>query len=179
MGRTDVYCAHSANCLPARTATPWLTASNSTASIRCGLQGHLVSCSLDGTIRIWQPVETPAPGAVLDISPVYVHPPDDTTGQVGCCRAASCQIAPAADTRFCQVAGTVECCSVRRLGVWHDLASCDLQTQQFGGVLAIAGALDAAQKPVLLASHNEDRVVRLWELPTFSERGELSAVSWL
>jgi hypothetical protein len=60
-----------------------------------------------------------------------------------------------------------------------DLASCDLQTQQFGGVLAIAGALDAAQKPVLLASHNEDRVVRLWELPTFSERGELSAVSWL
>jgi hypothetical protein len=61
--------------------------------------------------------------------------------------------------------------------VWHDLASCDLQTQQFGGVLAIAGALDAAQKPVLLASHNEDRVVRLWELPTFSERGELSAVS--
>ena len=35
------------------------------------------------------------------------------------------------------------------------------QTQQFGGVLAIAGALDATQKPVLLASHNEDRVVRL------------------
>lgn len=48
---------------------------------------------------------------------------------------------------------------------------------QYGGVLAIAGALDGAQKPVLLASHNEDRVVRLWELPTFSERGELSAVS--
>lgn len=54
------------------------------------------------------------------------------------------------------------------------------QSQLFGGVLAIAGALDAAQKPVLLASHNEDRVVRLWELPTFAERGELSAVgaSW-
>ena len=57
---------------------------------------------------------------------------------------------------------------------------CDyLQSQQFGGVLAIAGALDSAQKPVLLASHNEDHVVRLWELPTFAERGELSAVSWM
>ncbi len=51
------------------------------------------------------------------------------------------------------------------------------QAQQFGGVLAIAGALDGAQKPVLLASHNEDHMVRLWELPTFAERGELSAVS--
>jgi hypothetical protein len=56
-------------------------------------------------------------------------------------------------------------------------AASRLQSQQFGGVLAIAGALDSAQKPVLLASHNEDHVVRLWELPTFAERGELSAVS--
>ena len=51
-----------------------------------------------------------------------------------------------------------------------------VQTQQFGGVLAIAGTLDGQQKPVLLASHNEDHLCRLWELPTFAERGSLSAV---
>lgn len=29
-------------------------------------------------------METPAPGAVLDTTPVYVHPPDDAaSGQVG------------------------------------------------------------------------------------------------
>lgn len=93
-------------------------------------QGHLVSCSLDSTIKIWQPVETPAPGAVLDIQPVYVHPPDASGGKA----------------------------------------------TEFGGVLAIAGTLDGQQKPILLASHNEERVVRLWELPTFAERGELNSV---
>ena len=36
-----------------------------------------MSCSLDGTIKVWQPVETPTPGAVLDASPVYVHPPEE------------------------------------------------------------------------------------------------------
>eukprot|EP00208_Stichococcus_sp_RCC1054_P002296 CAMPEP_0206138416 /NCGR_PEP_ID=MMETSP1473-20131121/3309_1 /ASSEMBLY_ACC=CAM_ASM_001109 /TAXON_ID=1461547 /ORGANISM="Stichococcus sp, Strain RCC1054" /LENGTH=420 /DNA_ID=CAMNT_0053531851 /DNA_START=427 /DNA_END=1689 /DNA_ORIENTATION=+ len=90
-------------------------------------QDNLLSCSLDGTIKIWQAVETPAPGAVLDPAPVYVHPPD-TAGQ------------------------------------------------QYGGVLAIAGVADAVGTPVLLATHNDDHVVRLWELPTFAERGELSAV---
>ena len=41
-----------------------------------GLQDNLLSCSLDGTVKIWQAVETPAPGAVLDPAPVYVHPPE-------------------------------------------------------------------------------------------------------
>lgn len=90
-------------------------------------QENLLSCSLDGTVKVWQAVEVPAPGAVLEAAPVYVHPPAGAE-------------AP------------------------------------YGGVLAMAGALDAKGTPVLLASHNEDRVIRLWELPTFAERGELSAV---
>lgn len=40
-------------------------------------QNVVVSCSLDGTIKVWQPVETPTPGAVLDATPVYVHPPEE------------------------------------------------------------------------------------------------------
>ena len=52
-------------------------------TVRCSVaQGHLVSCSLDGLVKIWQPVETPAPGAVLDIAPVYVHPPEDASTKV-------------------------------------------------------------------------------------------------
>ena len=36
--------------------------------------------------------------------------------------------------------------------------------------------MDPSQKPVLMASHLVEDIVRLWELPTFAERGELSAV---
>ena len=36
--------------------------------------------------------------------------------------------------------------------------------------------MDPSQKPVLMASHLVENIVRLWELPTFAERGELSAV---
>lgn len=43
-------------------------------------------------------------------------------------------------------------------------------------MLAIAGTLDPSQKPVLMASHLVEHNVRLWELPSFAERGELSAV---
>jgi hypothetical protein len=43
-------------------------------------QGHILSSSLDGTIRVWQPVENPAPGAVLDPKPAYSHPPEEDGG---------------------------------------------------------------------------------------------------
>jgi hypothetical protein len=46
--------------------------------------------------------------------------------------------------------------------------------QRFGGVLAMAGSLDAEQRSVLLASHNDDEIIRMWELPNFADRGELS-----
>lgn len=51
-----------------------------------------------------------------------------------------------------------------------------LQAENWGGVLSISGALDAAQKPLLMASYNDDGCVRLYDLPTFAERGHLPAM---
>lgn len=42
------------------------------------VQNVLISCSLDSSIKVWQPVESPTPGAVIDIAPVYVQPPEET-----------------------------------------------------------------------------------------------------
>ena len=42
------------------------------------MQSHVISCSLDATIKVWQLAEAPAPGAVLDAQPVYVHPPEQS-----------------------------------------------------------------------------------------------------
>lgn len=38
-------------------------------------QGFLLSGSVDGMIRIWQITENPCPGAVLEATPSYSHPP--------------------------------------------------------------------------------------------------------
>ncbi len=40
-------------------------------------QGTLMTAGLDGLVRVWQPLETPVPGAVLESAPVYSHPPDE------------------------------------------------------------------------------------------------------
>lgn len=42
-----------------------------------------------------------------------------------------------------------------------------------GGILKLAGALDTSQQPVLLTSHNGENAIRLWDLPTFGDRGLL------
>ena len=41
------------------------------------MQGHLLTGALDGAVSVWQPMEHPAPGSVLDPTPVYSHPSDD------------------------------------------------------------------------------------------------------
>ncbi len=43
----------------------------------CVLQNHLLSCSLDGSIKVWKAMDTPGPGAVLDQAPIYCHPPPE------------------------------------------------------------------------------------------------------
>ena len=40
----------------------------------------------------------------------------------------------------------------------------------------MAGAVDGQQRPLLLSSYNDDGCVRLWDLPSFAERGSLPAV---
>ncbi len=41
------------------------------------VQGFVISCSLDATVRVWPVLEAPAPGAVLDPTPAYTHPPEE------------------------------------------------------------------------------------------------------
>mmetsp|Transcript_447 Transcript_447/g.967 ORF Transcript_447/g.967 Transcript_447/m.967 type:complete len:418 (+) Transcript_447:252-1505(+) len=43
----------------------------------------LISCSFDGSVRVWQHREPPMPGAVLDPAPLYVHPDDQDQGAHG------------------------------------------------------------------------------------------------
>ena len=51
-----------------------------------------------------------------------------------------------------------------------------VQAEQWGGVLTIAGAIDKEQKPLLMASYNDDGCVRLFDLPSFAERGSLPSM---
>lgn len=43
----------------------------------CITQGTLITAGLDGLVRVWQPLDTPVPGAVLESAPVYSHPPEE------------------------------------------------------------------------------------------------------
>ena len=45
-------------------------------------QGFVISCSLDATVRVWPVLEAPAPGAVLDPTPAYTHPPEEDAATV-------------------------------------------------------------------------------------------------
>ena len=46
----------------------------------------------------------------------------------------------------------------------------------FGQVLTLTGTVDPTGKPVLLTSYSLNNQIRLWELPTFTERGHLNAI---
>lgn len=52
-----------------------------------------------------------------------------------------------------------------------------VQKQEFGGVLALMGSVDTANRPVLMVSHTDDNLVRLYDLPSFADRGHLPGVS--
>ena len=41
------------------------------------MQNHIITCSLDGTIKVWNAIEPASPGAVLDINAAYVFPPEE------------------------------------------------------------------------------------------------------
>ncbi|KAL3132561.1 hypothetical protein ABBQ32_009100 [Trebouxia sp. C0010 RCD-2024] len=44
-------------------------------------QGYLLSCALDGSVKVWAPCETPQPNAVLESTPNYSHPSSSDAGQ--------------------------------------------------------------------------------------------------
>ncbi|GAB4819435.1 hypothetical protein N2152v2_006481 [Parachlorella kessleri] len=97
-------------------------------------EGHLVSSSLDGLIKIWEP--SPEAGTIINPTPVYSFPSDQQDG------------AP--------------------------------QRQQLGelnGVLALCGITDSQGRSVLMVSYNTDTALRLFEMPTFQDRGALATSS--
>ncbi len=112
-------------------------------------EGHILSAGLDGTVKVW----APAPGAgsapgvpVLESAPLYTHPPAEAGG--------------GHNTRTSGGGGP----------------SGGGSSSALGGVLALAGAADLDSKAVAFASHADDQCVRLWELPSFAERGCLGGV---
>ena len=43
----------------------------------CAMQSHIITCSLDGTIKVWNAIEPASPGAVLDANAAYTFPPEE------------------------------------------------------------------------------------------------------
>ena len=41
------------------------------------MQSHIITCSLDGTIKVWNAIEPASPGAVLDVNTAYTFPPEE------------------------------------------------------------------------------------------------------
>ena len=58
----------------------------------------------------------------------------------------------------------------------HSERMYNLQGDPFGKVLALSGTTDIQGKSVLLSSYSDDNVVRLWQLPDFTDRGHLNAI---
>ena len=117
-------------------------------------EGHVVSAGLDGAIKVWAPVEgQPAPGKVLEPTPMYSHPPssaDPSSSSRGSSGGGEPgQIVP---------------------------SNGNPSTTGFGGILALGGTVDAKGGALVAASHADDGQVRLWELPSFAEKGALGGV---
>lgn len=93
-------------------------------------EGHLISASLDGLIKVWEPASD-AGGAVLNPQPIFSFP-EPEPGQ---------------------------------------------RTDDLPGILALCGLQDPQGRAVLMASYNGERLMRLWELPSFAERGALCDVN--
>lgn len=104
-------------------------------------EGHLMSGSLDGEIKIWEPAD-PATGNVVNPSSIYVYPEQEESQQQGRGRGRSYSS----------------------------------RGPQLNGVLCLCGVADLEGKAVLMVSYNSENAIRLFELPTFVDRGSLSHV---
>ena len=109
-------------------------------------EGHLVTGSLDGYIKVWEPAD-PASGLVINAAPVYTFPEPPQAQQGGGGRGRGGR-------------------SGRGASRGPDLP----------GVLSLCGVADAAGKAVVMAAYNGETSIKLWELPTFAERGVLADV---
>lgn len=112
-------------------------------------QGHVISAGLDGCIKIWQPAAAAgAPPAAPGAAPV-VDPTPAFVLRGGEEEGAAASARPPARAPRADPPG----------------------------VLALAGTADPRNRAVLMASMNGERAVRLYELPTFADRGTLADVA--
>ena len=109
-------------------------------------QDYLLTCGLDGTIRVFQHEAPPQPGAVLKPAPIFMCPDSQQEQQQGSGGSRSRSgNKPSKANRLC-------------------------------GVLDMCGQQDASGNPVLVTSHLEEEVCRFWELPGFAPRGVVGKV---
>ena len=59
------------------------------------MQGYLLSCALDGSVKVLSTTENPQPNAILETSPNYSHPSTSDSGQVCTIKPFSWQVATA------------------------------------------------------------------------------------
>lgn len=112
-------------------------------------EGHLITGSLDGYIKVWEPAD-PASGLVISPTPAYVFPEKDK------------DLHPSGGGYSRGGRGG-------RGGF--------KAPNRLNGVLALCGVADSAGRAVVMASYNGESAIKLWELPSFSERGILTDVN--
>lgn len=104
-------------------------------------EGHLLSSSLDGEIKIWEPASDGT--SVVNPTCIYTYPESSSASQGG----------------------------GRGRGRGYR------GTPNLNGVLAMQGVADLEGKAVLMVSYNTEHCIKLFELPTFADRGNLTHVN--
>jgi F-box/WD-40 domain protein 7 len=115
-------------------------------------EGHLVTGSLDGYIKVWEPAD-PGTGSTISGTPIFIFPeaPPQQAQQGG---------------------GRGGGRSKGRGGGYK-------QPPPLPGVLSLCGVADPEGKAVVMVSYNHrgKSAIRLWELPSFADRGALADVN--
>lgn len=114
-------------------------------------EGHLITGSLDGYIKVWEPAD-PASGMILNTMPTFCYPEP-----------------PAEPVQHYQ--------GRSRGGGRSSGRSGSSRGSDLPGVLSLAGVADSAGKAILMTAYNGDPAIRLWELPSFADRGALAVGS--
>lgn len=116
-------------------------------------EGHLITGSLDGYIKVWEPAD-PATGMIINPTATFVFPEKDQVGQQH------------------QQQQHYRGGRNGRGGRGPPRGG-----PQLPGVLSLCGVADSAGKAVVMVSYNGETAIRLWEMPSFAERGALGDVS--
>jgi WD40 repeat protein len=111
-------------------------------------EGHLLSGSLDGEIKIWEPASDGA--NVVNPTCIYTYP----------------EATPSS--------GNVHGGRGRGRGYRNHSNN---NNNNLNGVLAMQGVADLEGKAVLMVSYNTEHCIKLMELPTFADRGVLTHVN--